>query len=793
MVINKKFPSFKLEFQTEEKEYAVKYNTKYRADSGLIEPRVLGFQSKNAMQDDSATFTILLTGDVQWDKLLDTNDIVKVYINPDTSDTKKEHRLVTIGMISQVSKTGEYANNQIVYKIVGQSFAKPFTKFGLGIIQEVQAVIAEIGWLPDGGDTGINFTGSNAKEVMEQVLNRFSKYMRYEYDGKKTILTDHFKWSLDSWTAYENLADPTPFTNFDGSLKQLMDDITAKPFNELFFRNSDDKNKAELVLRKTPFNPSQWKKLEYITISSDDVLVEDIGKSDVETNSIFTVISPKMVSEISPDVYSTPQFHQSLVDRYGYSKLEVENRYLSTDQSGGDNDSSGENSSDGTQELTYNRVKTIFDNYTQETAGINKKKIEEQLAGTYKGVTKKQGTKAVEKYIKTGNFTKDNYKEIFDKDPNQDLSEDDRPRANAFDVRVYLEETYPKAKKLKGDGGAKEKKKAIKYLVDHYRYGSQVPSRLLVDKYIKNNGDLPQEDYFEFVDALKEGNNMAEQTDTDLGEHPLRVFSKMLFNWYHLNSNFYAGDITVLGNPYMDIGQRLFYIDEQDRDTWEFYVESIEHKFNYKDGYTTSIGVTRGLKEASISEGSPHRFAMLWNKSSDFKGGLIGEEELSKLKEKGYESQQSKGDGGSDGDSGGANDGGSLSKLKQYDGNLPKYDNSVASGNRHYNRQCTWYCYNRRAQLGIPIPLWGDAADWISGAKSSGYSTGKTPKQGACVVWQRGVPGGSSQYGHVAFVEKVLDGGKKIFISEYNFKYPLTYAERTLTVDNYMQFVYDKS
>ena len=89
MVINKKFPSFKLEFQTEEKEYAVKYNTKYKADSGLIEPRVLGFQSKNAMQDDSATFTILLTGDVQWDKLLDTNDIVKVYINPDTSDTKK--------------------------------------------------------------------------------------------------------------------------------------------------------------------------------------------------------------------------------------------------------------------------------------------------------------------------------------------------------------------------------------------------------------------------------------------------------------------------------------------------------------------------------------------------------------------------------------------------------------------------------------------------------------------------------------------------------------------------------
>lgn len=791
MVINKKFPSFKLKFQTEKKEYAVKYNTKYKANSELVEPRVIGFQSKNAMQDDSATFTVLLTGDVQWDKLLDTNDIMKVYINPDTSDTNKQYRLVAIGMISQVSKTGEYVDNQLVYKIVGQSFSKPFTKFGLGIIQEVQAVISEIGWLPDGGDTGINFTGSNAKDVMKQVLERFSKYMKYEYDGKKTILTDHFDWVLDSWTAYENLSDPTPFTNFDGSLKQLMDDIAAKPFNELFFRNSDNEDVAELVLRKTPFNPDQWKKLEYITISSDDVLGEDIGKSDVETNSIFTVVSPKMISEISPDVYSVPQFHQSLVDRYGYSKLEVENRYLAQDQGDSGNNENGEQDSEGsgTQDITYDRIDTLFNNYTQETAGINKKKLTGQIAGTYKGVSKKKAEKAVNKYIKTGKFTKTDYKDIFDKDPNETSSSDTRPKADMYSVRTYLEETYPKAEGLKK---AKTKKKAIDYLTDTYRYGATIPSRNLVNKYIAKKGEISTSDIVTFIDSLTEGNAMAQETDTDLGEHPLRIFSKMLFNWYHLNSNFYAGDITVVGNPYMDIGQRLFYMDKQDDDIWEFYIESIEHKFNYKEGYTTSIGVTRGLKEAVIAEGSPHRFSMLWNKSSDFKGGLIGEEELGKLKQKGYESHQSKG-GDSGSDSGGANDGGSLSKLKQYDGNLPKYDNSVASGNRHYNRQCTWYCYNRRAQLGIPIPLWGDAADWISGAKSSGYSTGKTPKQGACVVWQRGVPGGSARYGHVAFVEKVLDGGKKIFISEYNFKYPLAYAERTLTVDNYMQFVYDKS
>ena len=79
MVINKKFPSFKLEFQTEEKEYAVKYNTKYKADSGLIEPRVLGFQSKNAMQDDSKEIENIVKEFLKLEK--PTPEIMKVIIN----------------------------------------------------------------------------------------------------------------------------------------------------------------------------------------------------------------------------------------------------------------------------------------------------------------------------------------------------------------------------------------------------------------------------------------------------------------------------------------------------------------------------------------------------------------------------------------------------------------------------------------------------------------------------------------------------------------------------------------
>src|SRR5699024_6252649 len=101
---------------------------------------------------------------------------------------------------------------------------------------------------------------------------------------------------------------------------------------------------------------------------------------------------------------------------------------------------------------------------------------------------------------------------------------------------------------------------------------------------------------------------------TDPNASVLKQFSVMLFNWYHMNSNFYSGEITVAGNPYIDLGQRLFILDKQDNDNWEFYIESVEHKFSYKDGYITVIGVTRGLKDASVPEGSSHRFKGLWNK-----------------------------------------------------------------------------------------------------------------------------------------------------------------------------------
>ncbi len=86
----------------------------------------------------------------------------------------------------------------------------------------------------------------------------------------------------------------------------------------------------------------------------------------------------------------------------------------------------------------------------------------------------------------------------------------------------------------------------------------------------------------------------------------------------------------------------------------------------------------------------------------------------------------------------------------------------ASAGNRYAFGNCTWYAYERRAQLGRPVgSFWGNAATWASYARSAGYLVNNRPAVGA--VMQNG--GG---YGHVAIVESVNADGS-ITLSEMNY------------------------
>ena len=140
-----------------------------------------------------------------------------------------------------------------------------------------------------------------------------------------------------------------------------------------------------------------------------------------------------------------------------------------------------------------------------------------------------------------------------------------------------------------------------------------------------------------------------------------------------------------------------------------------------------------------------------------------------------------------------SNEGESLESLKKYNGKFPetKVKFTKLPGNPNPDFECTWWVYNRRKELGVPIQGFGDAKDYPTYAKNAGWNIGKKPVQGAVMSIPANISGASGYQGHVAFVESVLDGGKKIHISEYNWD-PHKYGERTLEVKDYMTFIYDK-
>jgi N-acetylmuramoyl-L-alanine amidase len=111
---------------------------------------------------------------------------------------------------------------------------------------------------------------------------------------------------------------------------------------------------------------------------------------------------------------------------------------------------------------------------------------------------------------------------------------------------------------------------------------------------------------------------------------------------------------------------------------------------------------------------------------------------------------------------------------------------TIFAGNGYAYGYCTWYAYNRRAELGRPIgSRWGNAVTWASYARAAGYLVDKNPEPGA--VFQVG--GGWGGLGHVGVVERVNADGS-IYVSEMNYVRWNVISTRTISADNVPSFNY---
>lgn len=116
-------------------------------------------------------------------------------------------------------------------------------------------------------------------------------------------------------------------------------------------------------------------------------------------------------------------------------------------------------------------------------------------------------------------------------------------------------------------------------------------------------------------------------------------------------------------------------------------------------------------------------------------------------------------------------------------------DNSLlkaSAGNRYAPGNCTWYAYERRQELGMPVgSFWGNANTWAANATAAGYLVDHTPKPGA--VFQ--TAGGGGGYGHVAIVEQVKPNGD-VVLSEMNYAGFNVVSSRTISAGQAASYNY---
>ncbi len=90
----------------------------------------------------------------------------------------------------------------------------------------------------------------------------------------------------------------------------------------------------------------------------------------------------------------------------------------------------------------------------------------------------------------------------------------------------------------------------------------------------------------------------------------------------------------------------------------------------------------------------------------------------------------------------------------------------ATAGNRYAAGNCTWYVYERRAQMGRPVgSFWGNANTWASSARAAGFVVSRMPTAGSILVDQAGY------FGHVAVVERVLGNGDIVITEMNNYAY----------------------
>ena len=329
-------PFCKVTFATEKGNLEIfqlaKLNTSKNLDFDILSVET----TRDVGADDCATFTISLAYKEKWYTAINSCDLIKIELG-----RGKRRGTVLYGMVDNTFKSMAYVDltPKRVINVTGRGFNKALMQFDIGAVQEVNATYSIVGFYQ--GQDFVAGPNSPSQLIKTAVDNYINRGINLEFANGKSF-KDYFNAIyLDSpRQREESIGNPYNSYEFQGSLWSYLKELRNAPFNELFWEIVD--NKPTLISRPTPFNPRDWNNLRIFKIDERDILNEELGKSDLETYTLYSVKGESLINEYDM-MFGQPIWYKPYYKRYGLRRLQVTSKYKTMGNSGPTGESNGAN------------------------------------------------------------------------------------------------------------------------------------------------------------------------------------------------------------------------------------------------------------------------------------------------------------------------------------------------------------------------------------------------------------------------------------------------------------------
>lgn len=378
-------PLIRVSFHTKTKCYHT-YGKEVNKFNEKLDPnyQVLQVSTQKSLSSPAGSFTVTLAG-TQWMTYLTTNDVVVIQMGY-AGEKLTTVMVGLIDKINRRRTIGSDGKPSVNTSITGRDFGKLFVRDILKFYPEINGAsqgssnyfLTDVGWV----NLIKVFTTDNIMKgtpatiidnIMRYIFMKFhdTQWTVYEEHGsnmRKRVVTagEIVRYTLgkiDFFLPFIFTAD-----QFEGAIWNLLERASIKPFTELFIdvrdeseswnpspngrgvphdieqKSSIDKSKlpkdngfypypsmqfgedgakVTMILRETPFDSVYRKRLVAHVIKQEDVITEDLSKSDEEHYNLFwagTTVNPLGIDlkRVCP-----PLFNEKDAKRYGLSPLEV--------------------------------------------------------------------------------------------------------------------------------------------------------------------------------------------------------------------------------------------------------------------------------------------------------------------------------------------------------------------------------------------------------------------------------------------------------------------------------------